>query len=401
MKATVVVGLQWGDEGKGKVVDYISDQYDAAVRFNGGANAGHTVVLNGKKTVFHLIPSAALRGKLLFIGPGVAVDPQRLIDEYNEVKPGHLLVDPRATVTTPFDIWLDGKLEELRGSRIGTTGRGIGPTYANRLYRVSPRVCDVAMGKDPDFGPLYSAFGYSGDLNGWSKMYSEFLRQHMGDVSQELLSLYESGKALLFESAQGTLLDPIYGTYPFVTSSNTIAPYVSIGAGFPFNKVDDVVGVMKAYQTRVGAGPFFTELSGPMADRIRARGNEYGSTTGRPRRVGWLDLVSVRYAVRLNGVTRIALMKLDVLSGLERLLVAVRYRYNGKATVDFARSLYEQPEPEYAELDPMPETDWASAIRSGRLPREALGLVELVERETGVKVWLVSAGQERAMSVEM
>lgn len=395
------MGLQWGDEGKGRVVDYISDRYDAAVRFNGGANAGHTVVVNGKRVVFHLLPSAALRGKMLFIGAGVAVDPQRLIEEYSEVRPGHLKIDPRATVTTPFDVWLDGRLEELRGSRIGTTGRGIGPTYANRLYRLSPRVCDVAAGRDPDFGPLYAAFGYNEGLSGWSKAYSEFLKQHMGDVPQELMSLYESGRALLFESAQGTLLDPIYGTYPFVTSSNTIAPYVSIGAGFPFNLVDEVIGVMKAYQTRVGAGPFFTELSGPLADRIRERGGEYGSTTGRPRRVGWLDLVSVRYAVKLNGATKIALTKLDVLSGLGRLLVAVRYRYDGKSTLDFTRALYEQPEPEYVELDPIPDVDWASAVKDRRLPGEALQLIDLIEKEAGAKVWLVSVGQERSMAVEL
>ncbi|MEM3487914.1 MAG: adenylosuccinate synthetase, partial [Conexivisphaerales archaeon] len=355
MNVSVVVGLQWGDEGKGKIIDYMSEDYEAAVRFNGGSNAGHTVTVNGKRVVFHLIPSAALRGKKLYIGPGVTIDPVQLIKEYNELGNVQLKVDPRATVVTPFDIWLDRKLEEMRGSAIGTTGRGIGTSFAGRMFRFSPRVCDIASGIVPDYGPMFTAFNYNpSEMKKWEEDSTLYLREHMADVPWELMQIYEKGGKILFESAQGTLLDPLYGTYPYVTSSNTIAPYVSIGAGFPFNRVDDIIGVMKAYQTRVGSGPFPTELSGSLADLIRQNGAEFGSTTGRPRRVGWLDLVSVKYATRLNQVNRIVVTKLDALSGLENLRVATRYNYQGKSSSDFTRSLYDKPEPEYVELDPIP-----------------------------------------------
>lgn len=402
MKSVIIVGLQWGDEGKGKFVDYLAEDFDAVVRFNGGSNAGHTVMVNGKKVVFHLLPSGALWGKRLFIGPGVTVNPEQLAEE-TALFPGvRLGIDLRATVLTPFEVWLDRKMEEMRGkSAIGTTGRGIGPSYADRMFRLSLRVCDLVSGRLPDYGPLAAAFGYREDLTAWAERARGAIEGFVADVPSELMGVYEKDGSLLFESAQGSLLDIIYGTYPYVTSSNTLASYVSVGAGFPFSMVDSVRGVSKAYQTRVGAGPFPTELEGELADRIRGKGKEYGSTTGRPRRVGWLDLVSLKYSVKLNRADSIMLTKLDVLSGLGKLRVATGYSVDGKSTDDFTTVFTEDVMPEYIDLDPIPDVDWAQHARDGRLPVQAMKLVEFIEDQLRVKVSMVSVGQERGMTVEL
>lgn len=402
MMSVIIVGLQWGDEGKGKFVDYLARDFDAVVRFNGGSNAGHTVMVNGRKVVFHLLPSGALWGKRLFIGPGVTVNPEELAQEAALFPGLKLGVDLRATVLTPFEVWLDRKMEEMRGkAAIGTTGRGIGPSYAGRMFRLSLRVCDLLSGKPPDYGPLAGAFGYSEDLTGWAEMARKEVEEFAGDVPSELMEIHDKGGSLLFESAQGSLLDIIYGTYPYVTSSNTIAPYVSVGAGFPFSMVDSVMGVSKAYQTRVGSGPFPTELDGELAEGIRRKGMEYGSTTGRPRRVGWLDLVSLKYSVRLNQTNSIILTKLDVLSGLGRLRVATKYNVDGRPTDSFTSIFTGNAVPEYTDLDPIPDVDWAGYAREGRLPQQAMKLVEFIEDQVKVKVSTVSVGQERGMTVEL
>ena len=398
------MGLQWGDEGKGKVVDYLAGDYDAVVRFSGGSNAGHTVVIGARKHTFHLIPSGALKRNELLVGAGVALDPVVLGEELSilpdDVKQ-RLLVDGRCTLVTPMDKELDAVLEGMRGeSSIGTTKRGIGPSYSLRAFRLSPRVADLLGGFD--FGPLSSFYQkFSVDTTGliaWAEESRALLMGLQGDVAGRIRKLSEGGRAVLFEGSQGTLLDLLHGSYPYVTSTHTTAGYIPAALGIPPQMAGKPLGVTKCYTTRVGGGPFPTEVKGPLADNLRALGNEYGATTGRARRVGWLDLVALRYAVGLNGARDIAVSKLDVLSQLKDVRVCIAYRHQGSETADFQSSLGH-----LAEVEPVYETPFtlSGARFDGGLPGEAKRLVDYLEKQLDVRVTLVSYGEERSATIEL
>ncbi|MDA4135638.1 MAG: adenylosuccinate synthase [Thaumarchaeota archaeon] len=405
MRNLCIVGLQWGDEGKGKIVDYYADGFEAVVRYNGGSNAGHTIVIGGRTFVFHLIPSGFLKKKKLLIGPGVALDPLTLKDELELVsKEGgraDLLVDERCTVVTPLEKEMDAFVEGLRGDNpIGTTKRGIGPSYAMRALRLSPRAGDLASGIFDMSSAIafYSSFMKDiPDLTSWKSESKKVLEGRTGDVGGTIMELNEEGGSVMFEGAQGVLLDLIYGTYPYVTGAHTIANYVPAGLGIPNDSLGDVMGVAKAYTTRVGGGPFPTEIAGETGAKIRKEGKEYGATTGRPRRIGWLDLVALKYAVKLNGVSELALTKLDILTKVEEMKVCIAYNAGGEETSDFSKAL-----PRLASVKPIYQdmpSFFGVELRDDRLPRVAEDFVGYLEDELKVKVTLVSTGEERSSTI--
>ncbi len=401
-----VVGLQWGDEGKGKVVDYLSDRFDGVARYNGGSNAGHTVVIGPTRYRFHLIPSGVLKGKKLFIGAGVALDTEVLKEELRTLSSqgveADLLIDGRCTMVSPLEKQFDGFLESMRGSgAIGTTRMGIGPAYAARALRMSPRALDLfskAFDMSHQSRFYREVTGKRPSLASWVRTSRNLLRGRLGDASAAITEINERGGAVLFEGAHGTLLDLQYGTYPFVTSSPTIASYAPAGLGLPLEAGAGVMGVVKAYCTRVGAGPFPTELHGRTADQIREVGREYGATTGRPRRIGWLDLVALKYAARLNGVTEIALSKTDVLSKVKELRVCIAYREGGSESSDFYRFLgsIDRVKPVYQSVPSLYGTEFR-----GEVPSAVRKFIEVVETNTGVPVRLLSYGEERKSTVEL
>ncbi|MDG7005983.1 MAG: adenylosuccinate synthase [Nitrososphaerota archaeon] len=400
-----VVGLQWGDEGKGKLVDYLAGDFEGVVRFNGGSNAGHTVVVGRKRHTFHLIPSGAFKGKKLMVGAGVVLDPAILSEELDllsreGVKPG-LIVDGRCTLVSPAEREFDRTMEEMRGSSpIGTTGRGIGPAYAMRAFRLAPRVSDMLAGFDLE--PLerfYSSFGVAGaGLQEWARNARRLLKRLVGNVSESIEEINSEGGSVLFESSQGTLLDLLHGSYPYVTSTHTVASYVPASIGISPSMAGDVLGLMKCYTTRVGAGPFPTEVKGKLGDSIREAGNEYGATTGRPRRVGWLDLVALKYAVKLNGASAVAISKMDVLAKVREPKVCVAYRLDGSELTDFQKSLGR-----LGDVEPVLESRHSlHGARFGRaLPSQAKRLVDYLEGELGVEVKMVSHGAERSRTIEL
>ncbi len=423
MPNVVVVGAQWGDEGKGKVVDLYAGQADGVVRFQGGNNAGHTLVVEGQKIILHLIPSGILHpGTVCCIGNGVVVDPRVLLEEIEGLRqsgrwPGddHLVVSPSAHVILPCHRALDLAREARAGRRqIGTTGRGIGPCYEDKASRRGIRVADLLdpsglrikiealldeknallehLGAAPlDPAEVVDELVAAGDR----------LRPFVGDVTDRVNAWTREGRRVLFEGAQGTLLDIDHGTYPFVTSSNTTAGAVCTGTGLPPRDIHAVIGITKAYTTRVGRGPFPTELRDELGDRLREQGGEFGSTTGRPRRCGWLDLVSLRTACRLNGLTALAVTKLDVLQGLREVRVCTAYRLDGR-TIDHVPARAEDLE----RCEPVYETlpGWEDGIGEARrpqdLPSNARRYLEYVERATGCPVILASVGPDREQTVE-
>ncbi len=406
MRNLCIVGLQWGDEGKGKIVDYYADRFRAVIRYNGGSNAGHTIVINGRSFVFHLLPSGSLKKKRLLIGPGVALDPLTLDEELSmlarEGGQADLMVDERCTLVTPLEKEMDSFIEGLRGGKaIGTTRRGIGPSYAMRALRLTPRAGDLVNGEFD----LSSAVDFYRsflkeipDLGPWTEKSRKVLAGKMGDVGGEVMALNDAGHSVMFEGAQGTLLDLIFGTYPYVTGAHTLASYVPAGLGIPNSALGDVMGVAKAYTTRVGGGPFPTEIPGESGEKIRKEGKEYGATTGRPRRVGWLDLVGLKYAVRLNGVSELALMKVDILTKVKEMKVCVAYSLDGEESSDFSRAL-----PRLAEAKPVYQTMpsfFGLELRENHLPQAAEQLVEFLEDELKVKVTLVSTGEERSATMQ-
>jgi len=362
------------------------------------------VVIGGGKHTFHLVPSGALKGKELIIGAGVVVDPVVLSEEFallpKEVR-NRLLVDGRCSLVSPVEKEFDRVLEELRGaSAIGTTRRGIGPSYAMRSLRLSPRVSDVIT--NFDFEPIirfYRKLGVdTAGLLGWAEDSKRLLSPITGNVSDRIAKIAERGGSVLFESSQGTLLDLLHGSYPYVTGTHTTASYVPAALGIDPALAGKSLGVTKCYATRVGGGPFPTEIGGPLADNLRALGNEYGATTGRPRRVGWLDLVALRYAIRLNGTKEIAVSKLDVLSQVKDLKVCVAYRHDGSETSDFQSSLGH-----LADVEPVYETPHpihGAKFEEG-LPREGRDFVNYLENELGIKVALLSHGEERSKTIEL
>jgi len=419
MPNVVVVGAQWGDEGKGKIVDLLAHRAEAVVRFQGGNNAGHTVVVNQQRLVLHLIPSGILNpGTINLIGNGVVVDPSVLVEEMKnleeagiEVNPERLKISPKAHVITPYHRYLDRVREERRGSKkLGTTGRGIGPAYEDKVGRRGIRMEDLLcpdriqekvlqayrLHRLPIRGDSSRELPPARDVALSLKHYGELLQPYLSDTTEILWKFTRENRRVLFEGAQGTFLDLDHGTYPFVTSSNTLAAQASIGSGIGLRQLHCIVGVTKAYTTRVGSGPFPTELDNEIGRFLLEKGEEYGSTTGRPRRCGWLDLVLLREACRLNGFTHLILTKLDVLSHFPYLCVAVAYRWKDK-TLSYPPSdpdLWQEVEPVYKEF-----RGWEERISHIRqfsdLPPRAKEYVRFLESELGIPVSLISVGPER------
>ncbi|NIR30791.1 MAG: adenylosuccinate synthase [Gammaproteobacteria bacterium] len=421
-KAVVVIGTQWGDEGKGKVVDLLTDRVAAVVRFQGGHNAGHTLVVGGERTVLHLVPSGILRSDVLsLIGNGVVVSPQALVDEMETLERRGVPVRDRLRVSEacplvlPYHVALDHAREQARGAKaIGTTGRGIGPAYEDKAARRALRVGDL-LHAEPFAQKLaevlhYHSFvlehyygveppSFDHVLEG-ALVAGEAILPLIDDVPERLYEIRQSGGGILFEGAQGTLLDIEHGTYPYVTSSNTTAGGAATGTGFAPGSLDYVLGVTKAYTTRVGSGPFPTELTDSLGQHLASRGREFGATTGRARRCGWLDAVALRRAIRLNGVTGLCITKLDVLDDLAKVRVCVGYRENGverKAHPVGAESV-SRCEPVYEEM-PGWQGSTAGATRISALPPNARAYLERVEELLETPVDIISTGPERAETI--
>ncbi len=418
MKKTVVVlGTQWGDEGKGKIVDLLTENADAVVRYQGGHNAGHTLIINDEKTVLHLIPSGILRpGVKCYIGNGVVIEPSALIKEIKQLEASgvdvqsRLFISKSAPVIMPYHITLDQLREQAKGKdAIGTTGRGIGPAYEDKVARRGIRIGDLIDSKLLK-DKLQTVLAYhnfviehyhNSEPLSFDEVYqsalqqADFIKGMCSDVTGQLHQQLENGDQLLMEGAQGTLLDIDHGTYPFVTSSNTTSGSAAAGSGLGATHIDYVLGITKAYTTRVGGGPFPTELFDEDGIELAKRGVEFGATTGRARRCGWLDLVALKRAVQVNGVTGLCVTKLDVLDTFKTIKVCTGYGQN-----DFpgAASEFEQIKPEYQKL-----TGWLSSTKGitdmSALPIEAKRLIEVIEKYTGVPVHIISTGPDRSENI--
>ena len=418
MQNMCIVGLQWGDEGKGKIVDALSADFDLVVRYQGGSNAGHTVIIEGEKFVLHLIPSGILRkGKQCVIGNGVVVDPAQLIKESDELKERginveeNLVISDRAHVVFPYHKQIDQLQEaDASGRKIGTTGRGIGPCYTDKVARVGIRIGELldkdlfakrleanVEQKNRLITALYDAppISYEEILEEYAA-YAERIRPMVGDTVRLLATAGREGKRILFEGAQGALLDVDFGTYPFISSSSASACGVSSGTGVPPKLVGKVLGIMKAYCTRVGEGPFPTELSDAVGEDLRKKGGEFGATTGRPRRCGWFDAITLRHTATICGADAIALTKLDVLSGIDEIKVGVGYR-SGDAVVDALlpnAGALEACEPVYESF-----AGWSEGISECRrfddLPGKAQSYVRSLEKLVDVPIETISVGSAR------
>ncbi len=423
MVAEVVVGAQWGDEGKGKVVDYLAEGADYVVRFNGGDNAGHTIRAGGLELRLHILPSGALRpGTALVIANGVAVNPERLIEELEGLTrlgapEPRLFISDRAHVILTHHIELDREQEERRGGmRIGTTGRGIGPAFADKVSRVGVRMGELLDAKTLR-ARLRLSLGARGGVPGRGQVSGlerlclragRRLRRHICDTSALLNRALGEGRRVLFEGAQGTLLDPDHGTYPYTTSSSAVAGAASVGAGVGPRRIDHVLGVVKAYTTRVGLGPFPTELGGEVGEHMLRMGGEYGTTTGRARRCGWLDLVALRHARDVNGLDALAVTKLDVLGGLRRVRVATAYRVRGRRVEGFPASsrALDIVKPEYRVFEGWPALgpeEWASRASGGleALPDAARVYLDFIVSELETPIELVSLGPSREATIDL
>ena len=417
-KNVVILGAQWGDEGKGKLVDLLTDRVKAVVRFQGGHNAGHTVVVNGKKTILHLLPSGILHdGVVNYIASGVVLSPEALITEINDLKEQgidvrkRLYISDACNLLLPYHAAIDKARELALGDKaIGTTRRGIGPAYVDKVARTGLRAGDLIQIES--FIDKFSAiFEYHNFILqnyfgvpalDFKQMLDEILVAAkvvcplITDVPEKLNAHYKNGDNILFEGAQGTFLDIDHGTYPFVTSSNTVAGAASVGSGFGPLYLDYVLGVTKVYATRVGAGPFPTELKGDVGDRIAERGNEFGATTGRPRRCGWLDIALLRRSVLLNSITALGITKLDVLDGMEKIKICVGYKLNEKNISISPSTLkdLEACEPIYEEFSGWTESTFG--VKSfDELPKAAKDYLKRIEELLEVPIALVATGQER------
>jgi len=418
MSNIVVVGAQWGDEGKGKVIDFFTPKYDYVVRYQGGNNAGHTVNISGEKFILHLIPSGILhKKKVCIIGNGVVVDPAALVEEIEMLHEkgintdGRLFISNQAHVIFPYHKVID-ELKEVKkgGTKIGTTKKGIGPCYADKVARNGIRILDIYNTNvfreklkeniEEKNTVLKSLYGFKGfDFEEIYKAYTVLGKRIEKYVAETGIMLYDAvrnGKSVLFEGAQGTMLDVDFGTYPFVTSSNSSAGGACIGSGLGPTEIDKVIGVAKAYTTRVGEGPFPTEFTDDLMETIRKKGREFGSTTGRPRRCGWFDAVVVGHSVRISGITEITVTKLDVLDELPRIKICVAYKYKGKRYENFIpdNELLSHCEPEYIEL-PGWQKDTTKIKSYHKLPANARSYLRKMQSLIKTKITLVSVGSER------
>ena len=425
MSAFVVLGAQWGDEGKGKMTDYLAEEAEVIVRFQGGNNAGHTVEVGDKQYKLHLIPSGILHdNKLNIIGNGVVVDPKALFTEIDylekegvKVTPNKLIVSDRAHVIMPYHKILDNLKEKARGKNdIGTTGKGIGPCYTDKFERCGIRICDLIdeevfkekLKENIEAKNKYIVNVLSGEELNYDEILKEYLelaerlKPYVQDTSVRLHDEIKEDKTVLFEGAQGMLLDIDYGTYPYVTSSNTTACGVASGSGIGPTMITNAVGIAKAYTTRVGKGPFPTELDNEIGEWIREKGHEYGVTTGRSRRCGWLDTVILKTTVRVSGLTSLCVTKIDTLAGLDKLKICVGYKFDGKVIDYFPASLkdLEKCEPIYEEFEGWGE-EVAEARNYNELPENAKKYLTRIEELTGTKISIVSVGPRRDQTIRV
>jgi adenylosuccinate synthase len=415
MSTVVIVGAQWGDEGKGKIVDVLTLKADLVARYQGGNNAGHTVVIDNEKYVLHLIPSGILhKGTKCAIGNGVVIDPLALLGEIDELRSRNIDIDNNLCISQNAHIIMPyhGAIEreQEKSKKIGTTGRGIGPSYTDKIARNGIRVIDLLR---PDLfreklRANLSVFNYllvnlyKADPLSEDKIFDEYmgyakqLGKFVTDVSLLINREIEAGKNILLEGAQGTLLDIDHGTYPYVTSSNTIAGGACTGAGIGPTKIDRILGIVKAYTTRVGEGPFPTELNDELGESIRQRGGEFGATTGRPRRCGWLDILGLRYSVSINGLTGIGLTKMDILDGLEKINLCVGYKYDGKVYDTFTTDLdvLKRCEPVYEEMPGWKEST-VGIKEFDRLPSNAKSYIKKIEYLLKTPIQIISTGPKR------
>ena len=423
MANVILVGTQWGDEGKGKLVDILTEFAHVIVRFQGGSNAGHTVVIGKNQFIFHQLPSGILHDhKLCVIGSGVVLDPTTLVEEIEEVKRSgffkkneSLVISEEAQIVMPYHKRIDIAREKKRGSgKIGTTGRGIGPAYEDKVARTGIRLVDLIeedilrtklqsileeknfylvnyLQEEPfDFQTIFDEYRALG----------EKLSCYIANTSLVVNQKIDEGKDVLFEGAQGGLLDVDHGTYPFVTSSNTVSGSACVGSGVGPNKMNRILGVTKAYTTRVGSGPFTTELNDEMGDLLRNKGGEFGATTGRPRRCGWFDAAVVKHSLRLSGLTDLAITKLDVLGGLKKIKICTAYKYKGKTIKEYPSSLQMQQgcEPVYEEVKGW-DDDISMVKDVGDLPKNAYRYIKLIEQLVGVDACMISLGNERSQTM--
>ncbi len=417
---TILLGLQWGDEGKGKITDYLAEKMDYVVRFQGGDNAGHTIKIDKNYFFNHLIPSGIMYPNVqCVIGNGVVVNPEMLLKEINTLKEKNistknLFISDKCNIIMDFHIALDSA-KEGKDEKIGTTKRGIGPTYRDKIARIGIRFCDFEntglakenIKKNLKFNNfiLKNLYGKSEfDPKDIYKKYEKYYKQLLPHIRNTEMMLFEAckeGKKILFEGAQGTFLDIDFGTYPFVTSSNTTAGGAITGTGFPITSINKVVGVVKAYTTRVGNGPFPTELNDETGDKLAEKGKEFGTTTGRQRRVGWLDLVMLRYAVKINGITGIAITKLDVLNGLSRLKVCTEYRLNNKKIKNYPSNYIELEgvTPVYKDFDGWGAFDNIESL--DELPENAKKYLKFIEKYLEVPIEIISFGAGRRNTIEI
>jgi adenylosuccinate synthase len=421
-KNVVVIGTQWGDEGKGKIVDWLTDHAQGVVRFQGGHNAGHTLVIGGRKTVLHLIPSGILRdGVACYIGNGVVLSPQALIEEVETLERAGASVGSRLRISEacplilPYHVALDQARETAKGAgKIGTTGRGIGPAYEDKVARRAIRLQDLfhrerfaaKLGEVLDFHNFVlknyfrvEAVDFSETLERTLAL-AERIKPMAADVPRLLHEAQQAGHSLLFEGAQGTLLDVDHGTYPFVTSSNCVAGAAAAGAGIGPLDLHYVLGITKAYTTRVGSGPFPTELDDDIGRQLASRGNEVGATTGRPRRCGWFDAAALKRSIQINGVSGLCVTKLDVLDGMEKVCLGVGYRLNGVRhdILPFGAEMLAECEPIYEEAGGWSEST-VGLTRFEQLPRAAQDYLERIETICGVPIALISTGADRAQTI--
>lgn len=417
-KVDVLLGLQWGDEGKGKVVDVLTPRYDVIARFQGGPNAGHTLEFEGKKYVLRSIPSGIFQGgKVNIIGNGVVLAPDLFMDEAKELeKSGHILterlyISKKAHLIMPTHRLLDAAYEAAKGKdKVGTTGKGIGPTYTDKVSRNGLRVGDIF----DDFTEKYKAhkarheeilksLGYTDyDISEVEKKWMEGIeyirRFRIIDSEHVINKALKSGQSVLCEGAQGTMLDVDFGSYPFVTSSNTVCAGACIGLGIGPNRIGEVYGIMKAYCTRVGAGPFPTELFDGTGDEIRRLGHEYGAVTGRERRCGWIDLVALRYSIMVNGVTQLIMMKSDVLDGFDTIKACIAYKRDGQVITDFPYNIENGIEPVYTELKGW-KKDMSHMTSENEFPQEFKDYVSFLEKELETPIRIISIGPDREQTI--